>query len=144
MSIRAEEFLSRAYRIDQQIQSKIAQLDRLRACAGGSGAKFGDVKVQVSCTDSFVEKTVVKILEEEQAIIDEIDRLVETRREIREVISRVDNVTFRLLLEKRDLLFETWMKICTDLNMGLRWAQMLHKEAVKAVQAVLDEMYPEE
>ena len=60
--MRAEEFLSRAYRLDQQIQSKVAQLSRLRACICGTGVQYGDVKVQSSRQDSRVENAVVKIL----------------------------------------------------------------------------------
>ena len=138
--MRAEEFLSRAYRIDQRIQSKLDQLSRLRACAGSTGVRFGDVKVQASAQGSPVERAVARILEEERAINEEIDRLVETRREIREVIGRVEDVTCRLLLEKRNLLFETWPKICGDLNMSLRWAQIRHGDAVGMVQEILDGM----
>ena len=138
--MRAEDFLSRAYRLDQQIQSKVEQLDRLRACAGYSGQRYGDVKVRSSGPDSRVESTVLKIMEEERAINEEIDRLVETKRQIREVISRVEDVTCRLLLEKRNLLFETWPKICEDMKIGLRWAQTRHRDAVGMVQEVLDRM----
>ena len=142
--MKAEEFLSRAYRLDQQIQSKVAQLDRIRACASGRGLQYGDVKVQSSGPDSMVENAVLKIMEEERAINEEIDKLVETKRQIREVINQVDDVTCRLLLEKRNLLFETWPKICMDMKMGLRWAQTRHREAVGMVQEILDRMWPEE
>ena len=142
--MRAEEFLSRAYRLDQQIQSKVAQLSRLRACTCGSGLRYGDVKVQSSGQNSRVEDAVLKIMEEEQAINEEIDRLVEIKRQIREVINQVDDVTCRLLLEKRNLLFETWPKICMDMRIGERWAQTRHKDAIVMVQAILDRMYPEE
>ena len=142
--MRAEEFLSRAYRLDQQIQSKVAQLDRIRACASGSGLRYGDVKVQTSGPESMVENAVLRIMEEERAINEEIDRLVETKRQIREVVGQVEDVTCRLLLEKRNLLFETWPKICMDLKMGLRWAQTRHREAMMIVQGILDRMYPEE
>ncbi len=142
--MRAEEFLSQAYRIDLQIQSKVDQLARIRACAGGSGLRYGDVKVQSSVRDSMVENAVLKIMEEERAINEEIDRLVETKRQIREVINQVSDVTYRLILEKRSLLFETWRKIGIDMNLSERWAQIIHREAVKVVQGILDQMYPEE
>ena len=89
---------------------------------------------------SMVEDAVLRIMEEEQAIIEEIDRLVETKRQIREVIGQVGDVTCRLLLEKRNLLFETWPKICADLKIGKRWAQTRHKDAVGMVQEILDRM----
>ena len=46
--MKAEEFLSRAYRLDQQIQSKVDQLQRIRASISGTGLRYGDVKVQTS------------------------------------------------------------------------------------------------
>lgn len=144
MRMNAEEFLSQAYRIDQQILSKVAQLDRIRACAYGSGIRFGDVKVQTSGPPNRVEESVLKIMEEERAINEEIDRLVDTKRQIREVISQVEDVTCRLLLEKRNLLFQTWIDICRDMNMSKRWAQTRYKEAVEMVQGILDSMEWEE
>ena len=138
--MRAEEFLAQAYRIDQQIQSKVIQLDRLRACASGSGLRYDGVKVQTSGPESMVENAVLKILEEERAINEEIDRLVDTKRQIREVINRVENVDCRLLLEKRNLLFQTWAVICDDLHMSMRWAQIRYKDAVQVVQGILDRM----
>ena len=144
MRMNAEEFLSQAYRIDQQIQSKVAQLDRIRACAYGSGIRFGDVKVQTSGPPNRVEESVLKIMEEERAINEEIDRLVDIKRQIREVISQVEDVTCRLLLEKRNLLFQTWIDICRDMNMSKRWAQTRYKEAVEMVQGILDSMEWEE
>lgn len=138
MKMKAEEFLAQAYRLDQQIQSKVDQLHRIRACASGSGIQYGGVKVQSSGPDSRVEKAVLRIMEEEKLINDEIDRLVEIKHQIREVIDQVKDVTYRLILEKRSILFETWKKIGHDLNLSERWAQIIHREAMKAVQEILE------
>ena len=140
MKMNAAEFLSQAYRLDQRIQSKVDQLSRLRACIGVSPIIYGDVKVQISGVDSPTEDSVLKILEEERAINEEIDRLVEIKRQIRMVIDRVPDVTLRLLLEKRNLLFEPWPKVSNDLCMSERWAQIRHNDAVKIVQEILDQM----
>ena len=140
----AEEFLNRAYRIDQQIQSKILQLDRLRSIATGTGLRLAADRVRTSGPASRIEDAVIRIVEEEEAIHEEIDRLVETKRQIREVIGQVEDVTCRLLLEKRNLLFQTWIDICRDMNMSKRWAQTRYKEAVEMVQGILDSMEWEE
>ena len=140
MRTRAEEFLSRAYRLDQQIQSKVDQLRFLRACMSGAALCCTDVKVQNSGPDSRVEDAVLKIMEEERIINEEIDHLVDIKREIREVISRVEDVDQRLVLEERNLLFKTWKEICDDLGASLRWVQTKHREAVEAVGEILDRM----
>ena len=56
----------------------------------------------------------------------------------------VEDATCRLLLEKRNLLFETWPQICADMGIGMRWAQTRHREAMVMVQGILDRMWPEE
>ena len=138
----AMEFLSRAYRIDQQIQSKVDQLQRIRASISGTGLRYGDVRVQTSGQDSRVENAVLKILEEERVINEEIDRLVEIKREIREVIDCVEDVTLRLILEKRHLLFQQWDEIAIDLGISSRWAKDRHKEALKVVNRILENDSP--
>jgi len=140
MRMSAEEFLSRAYRLDQQIQSKVDQLQRLRACAAGSGPTYRDVKVQASGPANRVEDAVLKILEEERIINEEIDRLVDIKREIREVVSRVEDVDLRLVLDERNILFKSWREISADMRMSLRWVQARHREAVVAVDGILDRM----
>ena len=82
---------------------------------------------------------MIRIVEEEEAIHEEIDRLVETKRQIREVIGQVEDVTCRLILEKRNLLFETWPKICEDMRIGPSWARLKYREAIQTVQEILDE-----
>ena len=137
---RAEDFLAQAYRLDQQIQAKMIQLERIRACAVGTGQRFGNVRVQSSGPQSLVENAVLKVMEEEETINEELARLMDLKKQIREVVERVDDVTYRLVLEKRDLLYESWRKIGMDMNISDRWAQIIHREAVKAVQGVLDRM----
>ena len=53
-----------------------------------------------------MQDTITKIVEEEKILNSRIDRLVDAKREIREVIDLVEDVTLRLILEKRYLLFQ--------------------------------------
>ena len=87
----AEDFLAQAYRIDQQIQCKVDQLSRIRAICGCPATGFANARVQSSGQTSRVEDMVVKIMDEERAINEEIDRLVDTRCRIRQVIDRMPN-----------------------------------------------------
>ena len=134
----ALDFLSQAYRADQQIQSKVQQIDRLRATAGDIRLVYEQGKVQSSSVTSRVEEAVMRIIEEEENINAEIDHLVDVKLQIRAVINRVEDVTLRLILEKRYLLFEQWSEIGNDLFMSPRWAQEKHKDALLAVQEILD------
>ena len=58
---------------------------------------------------------------------------------VMEVIDRVQDVTMRLLLEKRYLLFHPWDMIASDLGYTLRWTLKKHEAALDAVHRILDE-----
>ena len=89
-----------------------------------------------------MQNTIAKIIEEEELLNARIDRLVDAKREIREVIDCVEDVTLRLILEKRHLLFQSWEEIAIDLRISSRWAKDRHKEALKVVEQILED-YPQ-
>ena len=60
------DFLSQAYRADQQIQSKVQQIDRLRATAGDIRLVYEKGKVQSKSVTSRVEEAVMRIIEKYQ------------------------------------------------------------------------------
>lgn len=133
----AKEFLSQAYLLDQRVQSKMRQVEDLRALACSVKGFVSEEPVKHTRDVTGLQNAVVKILEEEQALNEEIDRLVEVRRAIREVIDRVQDLTMQLILEKRYLLFESWEKICSDLAYSERWVFDLHSRALGAVEEIL-------
>jgi len=87
---------------------------------------------------TMLEHAVIKIMEEEQELNAEIDRLVDLKREIRDVIAEVQDLNLRLILEKRHLCFESWPQIGDEMGHTERWAQVKHKMALIVVQAILD------
>ena len=136
----ALEYLSQAYLLDQQIQSKLHQIEALRSLATTMKAFSGDEPVSHTRNVTSLQDAVVKILEEEAELNAEIDRLVDVRREIREVISRVRDPDLRLLLEKRHLCFESWPQIARDMGHTDRWATTKHMMALEVVRQILERM----
>jgi hypothetical protein len=86
-----------------------------------------------------MEHKIVRITEAEQNPNRKIDDLATEKLEAAEVIDRVQDVTMRLLLEKRYLLFHPWDKIASDLGYTQRWTLKKHEAALDAVQRILDE-----
>jgi len=134
----AFEFLSRAYRLDQQVQSKTQQISDLRAMASHVSAFLGNEPVSHTRDVTSMQGTVAKIIEEEARLNQEIDQLVDAKQEISEVISQVQDVNLRLILEKRYLLFEYWEKIAVDLGYTTRWVKERHKMALWVVDRILE------
>lgn len=137
MEITAREFLGEAYRIDIRIRSKIELLDYLNDLSTKCTATFSDMPRSPNRGNSRFEDTVVKIIDLEHQIDDEIDRLVDVKRKIIEVISLVPNYEQQTLLELRYLNFKTWEQIAVDMNYGIDNIYKLHRKALNAVDDIL-------
>ena len=133
----AQEYLGRAYRTEQQVESKLRQIEALRSMAEGLASCIGTEPVSHTRNVASMQDTVNKILEEEEALNARIDELVDVRREIADTISRVSNVTYRLILEKRHLCFQMWEQIACDMNYSIRSVQTKYGEALKVVERIL-------
>ena len=137
-------FLSQGYKLELQVQSKLQQIADLRALATQVRSYSDQEPVSHTRDVTAMQSTVAKIVEEEETLNARIDALVDAKREIREVIDCVEDVTLRLILEKRHLLFQPWDEIAIDLGITSRWAKDRHREALKAVERVLEDRYHEE
>ena len=136
----AKEFLSRAFFLEQRIQSKQEQIAALRSLASRVTISYGNEPVSHTRDVTSMQDTVAKILEAESELNRQIDELVDVKLEIGRVIDRVDNIQFRLILEKRYLLFRPWDDIGEEMGYSVRWMQIKRREALNAVQEILDRM----
>lgn len=134
----AKEFLSQAWRIEQQVQSKQEQIEALKSLACRVTAGSGSEPVSHTRNVNAMQDTVVRILEAEEDLNRRIDTLVATKVDVMQTIDRVKDVTLRLILEKRYLSFFTWEQIAVDMGYTVRWTLSRHAEALEAVQAILD------
>ena len=135
----AKAYLSRAYCIELQVQSKQEQIEALRSLACRVTAGGGSEPVSHTRNVTSMQDTIVRILEAEEDLNRRIDDLVAMKLEIAETIDRVEDVTLRLILEKRYLSFLSWGQIAMDLHYSERWLQVKHGEALEAVQRILEE-----
>ena len=134
----AKEYLQQAYLMELQVQSKLQQIEALRSAAEGLNRCIAAERVTHSKNVTAMQDTVQKIIEAEEELNGEIDRLVDLKREIRGTIGQVKNVVYRLILEKRHLSFLKWEEIACDLGYTARWCQIRHREALRVVQKLLE------
>ena len=113
--------------------------EALRSLAERMTTCFGQTPVKHSRNNTAMQDTIEKIIMVEEKLNQAIDELVDTMIEIARVIDLVPDVTLRLILEKRYLLFQYWEQIAVELGWSTRWLQVRHREAVAEVQRILDE-----
>ena len=81
-----------------------------------------------------METAVCKIIDLQDEINRDIDRLVDLKREIMEVIKAVADTEYQILLEKRYLCFHTWEQIAVDMGYNVRHLYRIHDEALDKVR----------
>lgn len=115
----SKEYLSQAYHLDKRIDSKIEQLKALNLLATKCTSTLSDMPKSQSISNSRLEDTVVKIVDLQEEINRDIDRLVDLKRDIVRTIKMVKKPEYQILLELRYLCFKTWEEIAVKMNCSI-------------------------
>ena len=135
----AKEYLGQAYRLDQRIDAKLEQVANLRALAAKATATITDMPRSSSPNLQHMEGTIVKIIDLEQEINEDIDRLVDLKKEITSAIKAVSVPEYQVVLELRYLCFKTWEQIAVDMSYSyVHIVHNLHPMALKLVEATVN------
>lgn len=81
-----------------------------------------------------VERPMDKVLEIEEKIDQEIDELLEVRRDIKTVLGQLEDDTLRLLMEYRYLDGLTFEEIAVKMHYSWRWVIKLHGKALAEIK----------
>ena len=128
----AKEYLSQAYRIDQRINSKLAQVMSLRDLLGKATGTLSGAPKAATPNPHSMEDTIAKMVDLENEINEDIDALVDLKAEIMRRIKRVENTEYQTILELRYLCFKRWEVIAVELGYDLRYLYKLHDQALEA------------
>jgi len=137
----ASLFMSRAFRLEAQVQSKLQQIERLRSLASKVTSNTANEPVSHTRDVTEMQDAVIRIMEEEEILKNRIKMLMDVKEQIRDVIEHVDDVTLQLILEKRYLLYESIKEIAADLGYTYRWTEKKHKKALQEADRIIDERY---
>ena len=129
-----KEYLQQGYRIDQRINSKIAQVTGLHELATKATATLSDMPGNATPNTHRMEDIIVKMIDLENEINADIDRLVDLKAEMVSVIKNVRNPELQTLLELRYLCFKTWEQIAVELGYSIESIYRLHREALKNIK----------
>ena len=134
----AKEYLGQAYRIDQQISSKIEQVSMLRSLVTKTTAALGTEPVSGTRNVQRMADTIDNIIALENEINDDIDHLVDLKRDVMKTLSKVQDTNCLMLLELRYLSFKSWEDIAAEMHYGSRWVHILHSKGLSAVEKILE------
>ena len=125
----AKEYLSQAYHIDQRIDCKMEQLESLRALATKVNSIMSDMpKGNQNCR--IMEKNIAAIIDLENEINTDVNKLLNLKKEIVYAIRSIDNPECQTLLELRYLNFISWEKIASKMGYSLPHIFRIHVRAL--------------
>ena len=128
-----KDYLSQAYRIDQRINSKLAQVMSLRELLGKATGTLSDTPKAATPNPHSMEETIAKMVDLENEINEDIDALVDLKAEIMRRIKRVENTEYQTILELRYLCFKRWEEIAVEMGYSLRRLYELHDCALEEI-----------
>ena len=130
----AKEYLGQAYRLDQRINSKLEQVLSLRELTTKATATMSDMPGGGSLNVYKMQDIIGKIVDLENEINADIDKLVDLKREMVTVIKAVTDPELQTLLELRYLCFKTWEQIAVDMQYSTRNIYKMHDTAIGAIK----------
>lgn len=134
----AKEYLSRVYWLNRIINNKLEQKEELEAMAERTTIDFTKEKVSGgSGVISPMEDSAVKLIDLSHQINDDIDELINLKKEIAGTIKKVGDYRYRTILEMRYLKGKLWDDVSGDIGFDKRWVMKLHSRALKEIDEIL-------
>lgn len=130
----AKEYLGQAYRIDQRIKNKTEQLNSFRELAVNVSSTISDYPSKGTRNVHRLENTIVKIIDMENQIKADIDRLINLKIEITNAIASVNDEHCRMVLELHYLQFKSWTDIAFEMNYSPRQISRIKDKAHKQIE----------
>lgn len=126
-------YLQQALRLDERIHSKIEQIESLNELATKCTSAITGMPHNPIPSTSTMADAVSKIVDLQEEIKADIDRLVDLKRELVQVIKSVDEIECQMLLELRYLCYKSWDEIAVEMGYTVRNIHYLHKQALRLV-----------
>lgn len=122
------DFLTQAFQIDQLIQNKLDRMAYLKEL---------EAMMQETLTSDKAADELHGISSMKKTVETELDRLMETKREISLLIGRIPSLPVRSIMEQRYLCYKTWADIAQTMACSERQAYNLHRKGLSLLDGIL-------
>ena len=124
------EYLSQAFYLDLRLKGKLHRLESLNSLAEKVTTTLGTYPVSGTRDIHKLDKIVSRIVDLQNEINDEIDQLIDLKRDMRLLIDSVPCTDCRVVLELRYLNYLKWRQIADSMSRGVRSVHYIHAKAI--------------
>lgn len=129
----SKQYLQQAFYLDQAIDSKIEQVDAWNQLATKMTTTYSNLPKSKQYSPTSFEDTLIKIIEMQEEINQDIDRLVDLKLEIKDCILKLKDKEAQVVLEKRYLCFKKWEEIAVEMDFDTRQVFRIHNRGLQAL-----------
>jgi hypothetical protein len=135
----AKEYLARLRNADLKIEARRLEIEQLKILATCSGSLNSDkVNVKSSKAADSMAKKVIDFVDKEAELKKDIERLIELRHQIIDMIFKLEDVRYIEVLFKRYVQYKRFEQIACEMSFSYDRARHLHIEALRAFETKLD------
>jgi hypothetical protein len=136
--VKAKAYLRQIKLLDAKIEIGMEELEQAKAMATKvTSVMSGDVVSRTRNTDTMTD-AVAKIIELQDKLNQNIDRFVDAKNEVLQMLSKVENPNYYRLLHSRYILYKKWEQIAYEMNYTYRGITKMHGKALLAFESVLE------
>lgn len=129
-----KNYLSKAYQVELRIDDRVAMIQSLRDLAVKAGPTVSDMPGSPNRNIRRMEDIIVKITDQENELRDEIDRLLDLRKSIHDLIAQVDVPEQQVVLEQRYLRYLGWDEISGNIGVCRRQVYRIHDAGLEKIK----------
>lgn len=118
------------WHLNATIKSDLRELENLRSVAFSIGTSSVEERVKGGVIENKVESCIIKIVDLERKIADEVNECITLKEEIIDIINGQNNETDRVILRLRYIECLTWGAIADRLGYSERQIYRLRKRAL--------------
>lgn len=138
----AKEYLQQIRKIDLLIQNKLEQAQELRSKLEVKGINFeSDGSTSATRNVTKMNDLIVSVVTLEEEINQQIDLLINKKREVMEMIDLLDNGDEIAVLYQRYFNYRKWEEIAVDMNYTYRGILKIHGRALQNLEKVFTKIH---
>ena len=129
-----KEYLQQIRTMDILINRKREEVKNLRSLVDLNAVDYSGDRVQKTSNHDRMADVICKIVDLENEIAGDIEKLLGIKRDVMKTIDEVGEPELIDLLYRRYVRFEKWEKIAYKMNYSLRGIHKLHGKALNSIE----------